>query len=220
MKNSLLTIFITSIHFIATAQKSDSTHTHYAFYRGFSTHETELKSKRGILNGEYKILNGNFIAAIGLYKNDERVGRWQFFLQKDSLDQIYNYTTKTVEFNRPDKRLTVYIDSLKDGDKVKYPVKITGNLGLFLLMSNYKVPYEMQRTVGEYKVYHNFTLNKEGKLIKFEIQTASANHNKVQVIDLKKLRPEDLEFSPAKRNGENTDCVMVLEARLTTNFNR
>lgn len=220
MKKALLTFFILSIHFFSYAQKSDSTRTHYAFYRGFSSHVTELKSKRGVLNGEYKIFNGKSIIANGLYKNDERVGRWQFFYPKDSLDQIYNYTTKTVEFNRHDKNITFFIDSIKDGDKVKYPAKITGTLGLFLLTRHYKAPYETRKTVGEYDLHYLFTIDKDGKLIKFEIKTAALNYSKAEEIDLEKLKSEDFDFSPAKVNGKNVKCVIILSGILASNLNR
>ncbi|RZK58520.1 MAG: hypothetical protein EOO91_08155 [Pedobacter sp.] len=190
MKKTLLTFLFISSYFIVNAQKSDSTHTHYAFYRGFSTHETELISKKGILNGEYIIFNGRKkTGVLGNYKNDERVGRWICYTQKDSIDQIYNYTTKTLIFNKPDKRITYYIDSLKDGDKVIYPAKIMGYFGLFLLTRNYVPPVE------------------------------SVNYNKVEEVNLKKLKPEDFEFSPAKVNGKNVECVMVFEGSLAVNLN-
>ncbi len=205
---------------MANAQKSDSTHTHYAFYRGFSTHETELKSKKGILNGEYIIFNGRKkTGVIGNYKNDERVGRWICYTQKDSIDQIYNYTTKTLIFNKPDKRITYYIDSLKDGDKVIYPAKIMGYFGLFLLTRNYVPPVEIQRSVGEFNLYFIFTLGEDGKLLKYETKVASLNYNKVEEVNLKKLKPEDFEFSPAKVNGKNVECVMVFEGSLAVNLN-
>ncbi|TCC89312.1 hypothetical protein EZ428_16590 [Pedobacter frigiditerrae] len=220
MKKTLFTFIFILLCFIVNAQKSDSTHTHYAFYRGFSTHETELKSKRGILNGEYIIYNGRKnIGAIGNYKNDERVGRWVFYSQKDSIDQIYNYTTKILVFNRPDKRIRFHIDSLKDGDRVVYPAKIMGYLGLFLLTRNYTPPFEIQKKVGEFNLYFIFTLDKDGKLIKYETKVASLNFNKVEAVNLKKLKPEDFDFSPARVNGKNVASVMIFESTLGVNLN-
>ncbi len=220
MKKALLSLIFISFCFIANAQKSDSTHTHYAFYRGFSTHETELKSKKGILNGEYIIFKGGKkTGVIGYYKNNERVGRWICYNSKDSIDQIYNYTTKTLIFNKPDKRITYYIDSLKDGDKVIYPAKIMGYLGLFLLTRIYVPPFEIQRSVGEFNLYFIFTLDKDGKLVKYETKVASLNYNKVEEVNLRKLKPEDFEFSPAKVNGKNVACVMVFKGSLGVNLN-
>jgi hypothetical protein len=218
MKKFLLSFTILLINYISYAQKSDSTRTHYAFYRGFSTHVTELKTKRGILNGEYKIFNGKTLAASGLYKNDERIGRWRFFYKKDSLDQIYNYTTKKVEFNRPDKKITYIINSLKDGDSVVYPTKVTGYLGLFLLTKNYTPPIEIQKSVGEFNLYFIFNIDKFGKLINYRTKVASINFNKIEEGNLKKLRTEDFEFTPARVNGKNVASILILEASLGVNL--
>lgn len=218
MKKYLLSFTILLITCFSYAQKSDSTHTHYAFYRGFSTHVTELKTKRGILNGEYKIFNGRAVGASGLYKNDERVDRWRFYLSKDSLDQIYNYTTKMVEYNKTDKRISFIIDSLKDGDKVVYPTKITGYLGIYLLTRNYIPPYEIQKKRGEFDLYFIFSIDKDGRLVKYETKVASLNYNKIEEVNLKKLKPEDFEFTPAKVNGKNIPSVLIYKGTLGVNL--
>ncbi|MES2447248.1 MAG: hypothetical protein V4546_08700 [Bacteroidota bacterium] len=218
MKKFLLSFTIVLITGISYAQKSDSTHTHYAFYRGFSTHVTELKSKRGILNGEYKIFNGRAVGAFGLYKNDERVGRWRFYLSKDSLDQIYNYTTKQVEYNKPLKGITFMIDSLKDGDRVIYPTKIMGYFGLYLLTRNYTPPYEVQKKRGEFDLYFIFTIDADGRLVKYETQVISSNFNKVEEVNLKKLKPDDFEFTPARVNGKYVTSKLIFENKLLLNL--
>lgn len=218
MKKYLLSFTIVFITYISYAQKSDSTHTHYAFYRGFSTHVTELKSKRGILNGEYKIFNGRYVGAFGMYENNVRVGRWRFYSSKDTLDQIYNYTTKQVEYNKHDKRISIIIDSLKDSDKVVYPTKITGYLGIYLLTRNYIPPYEIQKKRGEFDLYFIFSINKDGRLVKYETKVASLNFNKVEEVNLKKLKPEDFEFTPAKVNGKNVPSVLIYQGILDINL--
>lgn len=218
MKKYLLSFTIVLITCISYAQKSDSTHTHYAFYRGFSTHVTELKSKRGILNGEYKIFNGRYVGAFGMDENNLRVGRWRFYSSKDTLDQIYNYTTNQVEYNKPDKRISIIIDSLKDGDKVVYPTKITGYLGIYLLTRNYIPPHEIQKKRGEFDLYFIFSIDKDGRLVKYETKVASLNFNKVEEVNLKKLKPEDFEFTPAKVNGKNVPSVLIYQGILDVNL--
>lgn len=141
----ILFIYLILINLTSFAQKSDSTHTRYGLYRGFSIHLTELKAKRGILNGEYKIFNAWYIGASGAYKDGERVGSWKFFSDKDSIDQIYNYSTKELEFNKPNKKLTFYIDSLKESDKVNPPIKIGGAFGLRLLTKIFKPALDIQK---------------------------------------------------------------------------
>ncbi|MCZ4222264.1 hypothetical protein [Pedobacter rhodius] len=67
---TLASLLLSIICFSASAQKSDSTHTHYKIIRGgMIEHSTELKSKRYIKNGESEIKVGRALFAIGLYKD-------------------------------------------------------------------------------------------------------------------------------------------------------
>lgn len=218
MKKQLLLVVLSLFNLFSYGQKSDSTHTHYSFYRGFSSHETELKSKRGVLNGEYKIFNGKAVGILGVYKDDQRIGRWTFFYKKDTIEQVYNYTTKKLEYNRPNNNITYYLDSIKEGDTVVYPAKITASFGIYMLSRLFKPPYFIQKSVGEYTLYYIFTLNNEGRLIKYETKIASDNYNKIEEIDLKRLRPEDFDFSPAIVNGKNVASTMVIESKLLANI--
>jgi hypothetical protein len=207
--SALFMLLVCSLNSIA--QKSDSTYTHYAFYRGLSSHVTELKSKRGIKNGEYKIFGGRKIIATGLYKDNERIGRWRFFNENDSLDQVYNYTTQLVEYNLPNQRITCYIDSIKEGDKIIPPMKVGGAFGLLFLTRLFLPPMEVYRGSGAYNLLHLFTLDEHGKLIRYETKIDASNYKKVEEIPLKKLKTEDFEFTPAKVNGKNVSSTLVFE---------
>ncbi|RZJ76885.1 MAG: hypothetical protein EOO45_00560 [Flavobacterium sp.] len=220
MKKLFLLIIFGLLNLVSFGQKSDSTLSYYSFYRGFSIHKTELKAKRGVLNGEYKIFNGKSVGVLGAYKNDERIGRWTFFYKKDTIEQVYNYSTKKLEYNRPNKNITYYLDSIKEGDTVVYPAKINASFGLYMLSRLFKPPYFIQKSIGEYTLYYVFTLNNEGRLIKYETKIASDNYNKIDEIDLKRLRPEDFDFSPAVVNGKNVASTMVIESKLLANIKR
>ncbi|WP_152969644.1 hypothetical protein [Pedobacter sp. Hv1] len=201
----------------ANAQKSDSTQTHYRLIRGgFVEHSTELKSKKGIKNGEARIENGKKIVAKGLYKDGERIDRWQFFKEGDTLEQIYNYSIKRMEYNQPHEKIRFEIDSLKEGDRVVYPAKIGGtNYALMYLLKKYSMPYELQNKVGEYLLSFIFNIDSNGKLVKYQIRVGNNNFNKLQEVDLKKLNPEDLEFTAARLNGRNVGSTLIFETKLT-----
>lgn len=197
------------------AQKSDSTRTHYRIIRGgFIEHSTELKSKRGLKNGEAEITGGRKVVAKGLYKDGEKVGRWRFFKAGDTLEQVYNYSTKKLEYNLPLQNISVEIDSLKDGDKVIAPAKIGGTcFGLVYLLNKYQVPNEIQKNTGEYELLFIFHLNSEGKLTKYQTRYVNSNLDRSYEIDLKKLNPEDLEFSAAKVNGTNVNSIFIYKVK-------
>lgn len=60
-----------------------------------------------------------------------------------------------------------------------------------------------------------FTIDKEGKLIKYEIKVTSAKkYNKIENVDLTKLMAEDFEFIPASVNGNNVASILVFEELL------
>lgn len=93
----LIIFLFTLIFGIANAQKSDSTIMRSkTIAYGFYEHFTELKSKKGIKNGYAEVKEGSKIIATGSYKDDKKFGRWRYF-KKDTLQQLYNYNTNTIE---------------------------------------------------------------------------------------------------------------------------
>lgn len=215
---TLYTLLLISICFIAFAQKSDSTHMHYRITRGIISHQTVLKSKPNIKNGLCEMISGRKVIASGIYKNDERIGRWRFFNHKDSLEQVYNYSSKQIEYNAPNKDFTYYIDSVKTDDRIIYPAKIGGfTYSLNYLLREFRAPLELRTAKGVASLFFIFTLNDTGKLIKFETKVASSVYNRIDVINLDKLRIEDFEFSPAMQNGKPVPSTLVWETKLTIN---
>jgi len=210
---SLLLFFAFSNAF---AQKSDSTHTHYRFIRGgFMEHSTELKSKKKVKNGVSKILTGQRVMATGLYQNDVRIGRWSFYREKDTLDQIYNYSTKKLEFALQDSLIFYEIDSLKAGDRVIYPAKIGGNhYGLHFLVKGFTPSYEFRKYPGLHKVFLIFYIDENGKLIKYDAEVVASGYKKLTNLDLKNFKDEDFDFTPAYVNGKAVPSKLVYESSL------
>ncbi|MCX2495891.1 hypothetical protein OQX63_20520 [Pedobacter sp. PF22-3] len=214
---TLLSVLLYFISFTVVAQKTDSTHTHYRYVRGgFIEHSTELKSQRGIKNGIATILAGKKKFATGIYKNNERIGRWHFFCPLDTLEQIYNYSTKKLEYNVPIKEITYEIDSLKEGDKVSYPAKIGGNLyGMYFLTERFRIPSELKHIKGFHKLNYIFTVSNSGQLLNYEVKIISPSYNKTEIIDLAKFHPDDLAFVPAKVNGRAVKSKLIVNGDVT-----
>ncbi|GGI24705.1 hypothetical protein [Pedobacter mendelii] len=214
---SLYSIILSFICLSVFAQKSDSTRTYYRIIRGgLIEHATELKSKRYIKNGESEIRANKHLAASGLYKDGERYGRWRFFDGPDSVEQVYNYTTKKVEINKPIRDILYEVDGLKTGDRIIYPAKIGGfNLGLRFLLKEYIPSKSFRPYVGIHVVKLIFHINEEGKLVKYETETGEGNLKEVINIDLKNLRPEDFEFTPAYLNNKPVASRLIFKSKLT-----
>jgi hypothetical protein len=213
-RSTLLLFFIC---FTATAQKSDSTRTYYRIIRGgMIEHATELRTKRYVKNGLSEIKAGKTLVATGLYKEGKRYGRWRFFKTSDTVDQIYNYTTKKVEYSlsRPD--FSYEIDSLKNSDQVIYPVKIGGSyFAFFFLWKQYTPPHDLRPYKGIHKAYLIFHINEKGILTKYETKVTSSVYNKTSEIKLKNLREEDFDFMPAIVNGKPVASKIIYESKIT-----
>nr|WP_199157529.1 hypothetical protein [Pedobacter sp. ASV2] len=214
---TLLSFIIMLISFSVVAQKSDSTHTHYRIIRGgMIEHSTELKSKPHIKNGSSEIKSGKNLLATGIYKDGERFGRWRFFKELDSIEQVYNYTTKKLEYNNPDKDIIYEVDSLKPGDKIVYPAKIGGfATGLHFLIKKFSPPKEFKQLPGEHPIFLIFYIDEHGKLTKYETETGGGELKKKYSIDLKELQAEDFEFVPAYVNGKSVASRLIFKSRLT-----
>jgi len=210
----LLSLFIP---LFASAQKSDSTHTHFRIIRGgMIEHSTELKSKRYVKNGESEIKIGRDLLAVGLYKDDERSGRWRFFNGPDSLEQIYNYTTKKLEYNHTAKNIVYEIDSTKEGDKIIYPAKIGGyHTSLRFLIKKFSPSKEFRAYAGVHTVLLIFHIDEHGKLIKYQAETGEGELKRTEEISLSKFRPEDFDFVPAYLNGKPVASRLIFQSKLT-----
>ncbi|RZJ81486.1 MAG: hypothetical protein EOO47_04045, partial [Flavobacterium sp.] len=171
--NKLAIFFIITLSYIkVNAQKSDSTimRSRNVAY-GFTEHFTELKTKKGIKNGYADVKEGSKIIATGRYKDDKKFGRWRYF-KKDTLQQLYNYNTKTIEYQINDEKLVYVIDSLKDGDLIVYPTKIGGTyFGFRFLGPLYIIPNQLRKTQGDYPIYFIFHLNEQGKVLDLKVKT-------------------------------------------------
>ncbi|WP_421942930.1 hypothetical protein [Pedobacter sp.] len=209
---TLASLLLSLLCFSAFAQKSDSTRIRKSAI-GYDLIEesTELKSKPHIKNGSAEVFFHKKLVATGLYKDNERVGRWRFF-NRDSLSQVYNYNSKKVEYNVPDTTINYNIDSLNQGDKVLYPVKIgTMNNLYWYLTSTARVPEELFQKNTDYKVTFFLNINKLGKITKLVVDYKSENKSKTYEIVDQAHRYKDFEFSPAIVNGNAVDSQMILK---------
>ncbi|WP_231427370.1 MULTISPECIES: hypothetical protein [Pedobacter] len=216
---TLFTFLLSFICLFAVAQKSDSTRTYYRIIRGgMIEHATELKSKRYVKNGESEIKRGRDILARGLYKDGNRYGRWRFFKGPDSVEQIYNYTTKQLEYNHPGKNILYEIDSLTENDKVIYPAKIGGfYTSLRFLIKEFTPSKEFRAYAGVHTVSLIFHIDQTGKLTKYETETGENELKRNEEIPLKELRPEDFDFIPAYVNDKPVSSKLIFRSRLTVN---
>jgi len=216
---TLASLFLSLICFSAFAQESDSTRIRKSVNSyGLVEKSLELKSRPRIKNGSAEVFLHNKLVATGLYKDNERVGRWRFF-NGDSLSQIYNYSRKKIEYNVPDTTLAYSIDSLNQGDKVIYPVKIGSMNDLYwYLASTARIPDELKQINGEYQLTFVLSINKFGKITKFDVGFNLNNISKsYELLDQAK-RYQDFDFVPAIVNNMAVNSQMILKGRATIGY--
>lgn len=214
---TLPTLLLSFVCFFAFAQKSDSTRTYYRIIRGgMIEHATELKSKRYVKNGISEIKNGRNIVATGSYKDGERLGAWKFFNGVDSVEQIYNYTTKKLEYNLPFRSIYGEIDSLKKGDRYNNPAKIGGfYTGLYFLLKRFTPSKEFQKYPGKHTVRLIFYIDEKDTLTKYIAETGEGEIKRVEIMDLEKLHEDDFKFVPAFVNGKAVTSRLIYKNILT-----
>ena len=216
---TLLSFSFFILSFSVFAQKSDSTRMRYRIIRGgLIEHSTTLKSNRYVKNGWAEIKSGRDLLATGVYKDGERYGRWRFFRGPDSLEQVYNYTSRKLEYNNPPEQVSYKIDDLKEGDVIKYPAKIGGYFtSLHFLIRKFSPPMEFKAYPGIHTVLIIFHIDEHGKLVKYETETGKGTYLKKDSLNLKKFRSEDLEFVPAYRNDKPVSSKLIYQGKLTVN---
>ncbi|MDN3585087.1 hypothetical protein QWY86_00290 [Pedobacter aquatilis] len=211
---SLSLLFLSSF-----AQKSDSTRVRKSTNSyGLIEKSVELKSKPHIKEGSAEVFLHNKLIATGLYKNNERIGRWRFF-NGDSISQLYNYNSKKIEYNVPDTTLTYNIDSLKEGDKLLYPVKIGSMNDLYwYLASTARIPDELKQINGEYQLIFILNINKLGKISKLVVDYRLGNNSKSYELVDQTHRYKDFDFVPAIVNDKAVNSQMLLKGRATIGY--
>lgn len=211
---ALTLLFSSLIGFSTFAQKSDSTRIRKsAIGYNLTEESTELKSKPHIKNGSAEVFLHNKLVATGLYKDNEKVGRWRFF-NRDSISQIYNYNLRKIEYNVPDTTLAYNIDSLNQGDKVIYPVKIGIMNNLYwYLTSTARIPNELKQINGEYQVTFVIDINKFGKITKQKVNYKSNDISKSYELIDQTHGYKDFDFSSAIVNGNAVESQMILKVK-------
>lgn len=218
MKNLLTALFLT-FTLSAFAQKSDSTTFRSTNIKEkFSERYTVLKSNKNIKNGFAEVLFNQKQIASGYYQNNERVNQWKFYLLNGVLEQVYNYSTKKVEFEMEDKSTTYHLENAKEGDEIIRPVKIGGNFSAILIINRILYPdMDLRKRNGTYTVSYTYFLDELGKIIKLERKVVGSNFNETKSIDQNLFRPEELACNPGYVNGKPVKSTITISHHLTIN---
>ncbi|GGE68018.1 hypothetical protein EV200_108218 [Pedobacter psychrotolerans] len=216
---TLLTALLLIFTLSAFAQKSDSTIFRSNNIRDrFLERYTVLKSNKNIKNGFAEILFNQKQIASGYYQNNERVNQWKFYFLSGEVEQIYNYSTKKVEFEFESKSTTYHLENVKEGDEIIYPVKIGGAYGAILVMNKISSPVtDLRNKSGKYQVSNSYYLDELGNVTKLEQKVVGSNYSNTKIIDRNLFRPEELACNPGYVNGKPVKSTITISHHLTIN---
>ncbi|TCD10619.1 hypothetical protein EZ449_09765 [Pedobacter frigidisoli] len=216
---TILTFILLGLGLTCYAQKSDTTTMRSRTIRdGFTEKYTVLKSNKNIKKGFAEVLFNQQQIASGQYNNNRRFNQWKFYFLNGEVEQIYNYTTKKVEYEFENKSTTYFLENLKDGDESINPVKIGGSYATAIVMS--KMPnfmIDLRNKKGTYTISYIYSLDEFGNLTKLERKVVGENFSKSENIDSTLLEPEELEFNPGYVNGKPIKSSITINNTFTIN---
>jgi hypothetical protein len=184
-----------------------------ALSRNIAEEYEVLKTDRKVRNGACKIYHGTTLVGTGKYAAGKRVGRWLFYDQ-DSIQQVYNYDTRKLQFNRPPAGVSFEFDK-KPGDTVSNPAILEGSLGQSKLLLSY-FPVEMLSHEGTFQVVHYLSISETGELLKWDYKIISPEWNSAGTRNLTGIEKEiQSAFIPAAVNKHPVKSTIIMVTRMT-----
>jgi hypothetical protein len=184
----------------------------------------DVNTRQGLFKALYK---GKIPVASGMYVNDKRMGLWKFADRKGVIVQTYDYTNNRLFYEAPEdstSHITYFVDKeLKDGDKVKKPLKIGGVFyGYLPYLSLFTVPKEFKEIDRDAVIATvELLISPGGRLADYKVslmQYATVEPFKTINMNIKLPDPADLMFIPATLNGEPIACRVVIRCEINSRF--
>ncbi|RFZ94721.1 hypothetical protein D0C36_04055 [Mucilaginibacter conchicola] len=184
-------------------------------------------------HGMYQALYKKKIAiASGAYNNGKRVGLWQFYNNRGTVVQSYNFDKQQFVFEAPEdstSNIHYFIDRTFDtiqvaNAKADKPLRIGGcYYGYMPYVSLFRIPKRYTRADYDFskiKVVVELLVSQGGRLADYTVHLVYQPTNELMEdirMNLKLPNPDDLIFTPATYNGEPVACRIMIECTLNDN---
>ncbi|TWR25545.1 hypothetical protein FPZ42_13190 [Mucilaginibacter achroorhodeus] len=183
--------------------------------------------------GMYQALYKKKIAlANGAYKDNKRVGLWQFYNNRGTVVQSYNFDKNQFVYEAQEdttSNIHYFVDRTFDtvkvaNPKVNKPLRIGGvYYGYLPYVSLFKMPKRYSSTDLDYSnvnVVVELLVSPGGRLADYTVHLIYAPlQTSIDDIrmNLKLPNPDDLVFVPASYEGEAVSCRIMIECVLNSN---
>ena len=159
-----------------------------------------------------------------MYEDDKKTGVWRFFNADGKLMQIYNYSSRQVNFEAPEdttSNMRYLLDKvLAKGDKATKPIKTGGRyfgylnyLRLFKLPPAYLGHPEVE--LNEVKTTVELLISPGGRLADYKVHINNGVQDNVLKMNMNLPDEEDKIFTPATLNGEPVACRIIIRVYIT-----
>jgi protein TonB len=172
-----------------------------------------LEADNTIKSGEYKkYFHNKKVAEQGRVEANQRVGTWQYYNPQGTLEQQYNWTTKTFESAQPFTGLDSYwveengVFVNKEPDE--RPVLLGGTPVLHqYIMSRLRYPAQALRSGKAGVVYISATITPEGQMIDEKVDKGLGSGLEEEA--LRVFKTIDGEWIPGKVNGKPVNTKII-----------
>lgn len=180
---------------------------------GFIIEEYEvLKSDKRIKNGSYTKKIFNDLSAKGSYKNNERIGIWEFYrFASEELEQKYDYDNKKLLFDvNQQKPNNFYFNgkwSIGKLDSIPYVIGGLSDLKLKLYEKIRDNLFQRNTPFAGVTVF-SFIVDKDGSTKNHKISISSLNSIEESLLKIIKDYPNN--WIPGIYNGEKVEAEYII----------
>ncbi len=160
--------------------------------------------------------------ARGNYRNNKKVGIWNFYDQSGRLAQTFNSDLNVITYEAPqinDDFTYAIDDTLKATDKTRRPIKIGGSYyGFIPYITAFQMPFDVfDLNTDSFDAYVELLISPLGRLADYKVHVASAryDYNHTFDLDVHLFSEADRTFIPATLNDTQVLSRILIKCFVT-----
>lgn len=179
-----------------------------------------LKNTPQVKNGLYRALFQRKIpVAVGRYKDNEKIGIWNFYKQDGKLIQRFNYDKNALIYENmydADDDVHYILDKkYADTDRATRPIKIGGiYYGIIPYLSVFRLPFEtIDVNTNSFRAAIELLISPLGRLADYKVRIVSDEYeyDRTFNLDVNLFSEADRMFIPATVNNEPVVSRIVIK---------
>jgi hypothetical protein len=183
-----------------------------------------LKSAPQVKQGPYKaFFRRKVLIAAGNYKNDKKVGTWNFYATTGNLIEKFNYDTNSLLYEGPLPKGSpigfLFDEKINKTDTVTRPIKIGGTYyGFIPYLNVFKLPFDTEDINTDFiNAIIELLISPGGRLADYKVHLISERYQYDQTFNLSTdlFSEADKTFVPAKLNGRPILCRIMIKCSIS-----